>query len=249
MVVAEPIDLLRRMAPSWFSLTEVSSEAMQGHAVVAVANGVGRTVADLRITAHLGKATVSETVVGTAFPARCSERHIEWDGAFCIGYRAGVAIHTVDQAVVWWGLLEQFLRLQRVACRTRHWPVRQAIAHGEAGPHHIRALEAARELGLEEDYFQMLEGEPRWFAGRFPRLNKDSDRLLNGRLRCPKGCLRKGKPILRRDCTKTDVICRLLREERLQRKKEHEFWKGERFLGVTCCGTMDNCPLSSFRKS
>lgn len=249
MVVAEPIDLLRRTVPDWFNLTEVSSKAMQGHAMVAVANGVGRTVADLRITDQSGKVTVSETVVGTAFPARCSERHIEWDGAFCIGYRAGLAIHSVDQAVVWWGLLEQFLRLQRVASRTRHWPVRQAIAHGEAGPHHIRALEAAREVGLEEDYFQMLEGEPRWFAGRFPKLAQASDRLLNGRLPCPKGCTRKGKPILRCDCQKTEVICRLLREERLRRKKEQEFWKDERTLGATCCGTMDDCPLAKTRPS
>ncbi|MFN3548471.1 MAG: E2 domain-containing protein, partial [Mesorhizobium sp.] len=164
MAEVEPIDLLRRTTPDWFNQTKDSSRAIEGHAVVAVANGVGRTVADLRITDRSGKVTVSETVVGMAFPARCSERHIEWDGSFCIGYRAGLGIRTVDEAVVWWGLLEQFLRLQRVASRTRRWPARQAIAHGEAGPHHLRALEAARELGLEEDYFQMLEGEPKWFA-------------------------------------------------------------------------------------
>lgn len=249
MIDAELIDLLRRTAPGWFSLTEVSSEAMQGHAVVAVVNGVGKTVADLRITANLGKVTVSETVVGTAFPARCSERHIEWDGAFCIGYRAGLAIHTVDQAIVWWGLLEQFLRLQRIASRTRRWPVRQAIAHGEAGPHHLRALAAAGELGLEEDYYQMLEGESKWFGGRFPKLSTDSQRLLNGRLRCPKGCTRRGKPILRRDCSKSEIIYRLIQEERLRRKKEQEFWNNERSRAVTCCGTMDNCPLSQLSKS
>ena len=45
----------------------------------------------------------------------------------------------------------------------------------------------AKELGLEEHYFQMLEGEPNWFAGRFPKLTQASDRLVNGRLRGPKG--------------------------------------------------------------
>lgn len=249
MVAADPIDLLRRTAPDWFSVVKDSSKAIEGHAVVAVANGVGTTVADLRITDHSGEVTVCETVVGKAFPARCSERHIEWSGTFCIGYKAGLAVRTVDEAVVWWGLLEQFLRLQRVASRTRRWPARQAIAHGGAGPHHLRALEAASELGLEEDYFQMLEGEPKWFAGRFPKLAQASDRLLNGRLPCPKRCTKKGKPILRCDCPKTEVICRLIREERLRRKKEQEFWKDERTLGATCCGTMDDCPLARSRPS
>lgn len=245
MVAADPIDLLRHTAPDWFNLTKDSSKAIEGHAVVAVANGVGSTVADLLITDHSGKVTVSEAIVGMAFPARCAERHIEWSGSFCIGYEAGLAVRTLDEAVVWWGLLEQFLRLQRVASRTRRWPARQAIAHGEAGPHHLRALEAARELGLEEDYFQMLEGEPKWFSGRFPKLSQAADRLLNGRLPCPKGCTRKGKPILRRNCPETEVICRLLSEERLRRRKEQEFWKGERTLGATCCGTMDDCPLAT----
>lgn len=243
MVAADPLDLLRRTIPDWFKQSKQSSDAIEGNTEVIVQNGVGKTVAELRITERVGKVIVSETVVGTAFPNRCYERHIEWDGCFCIGYNAGSAICTMDEAVVWWGLLEQFLRLQRVAARTRRWPVRQGIAHGEAGLHHLRALEAARELGLEEDYFQMLEGEPKWFANTFPKLNKASDRLLNGRLPCPKGCTTKGKPILRRDCKRTELLCRLLQEERLRQKKEQEFWKWCRQQGTTCCGTMENCPL------
>lgn len=243
MVAAEPIDLLRQTLPDWFSLIRGSSKVIEGHAIVAVMNGVGKTVADLRIEGCSGEITVSEAIVGTAFPAQCSERHIQWDGSFCIGYKAGSAVRTIDEANVWWGLLEQFLRLQRVASRTRRWPPRQAIAHGEAGIHHLRALEAARELGLEEDYFQMLEGEPKWFSGKFPRLNKDSGRLLNGRLPCPKGCCKKGHPILRRECKNTRKICRFLFEERMRRKKEDEFWKFKISLGVKCCGTMDSCPL------
>jgi hypothetical protein len=244
MIAAEPTDLLRQTVPDWFNVTRSVSGIIEGHALIVVVNGVGRTVADLRITSPAGSVSVSEAVLGNVFPSRCSERHIQWDGSFCIGYRAGINIVTVDEAVVWWGLLEQFLRLQRVASRTRLWPVRQAIAHGDAGHHHLSALEAARELGLEEDYFEMLEVEPKWFSGRFPKLNKESDRLLNGRLPCPTGCMRKEKPILRRDCTKTEVVCRLLHQERLRRKKEQEFWESQRLAGVKCCGTIDNCPLA-----
>lgn len=244
MIAANPIGLLLRAVPEWFSSISHSLKMIEGHADVPVANGVGRTVADIRIADDLGKVTVSETVVGTVFPASCPERHIEASGTFCIGYKAGLAVGNFDEAVVWWGLLKQFMLLQRVASRTRRWPARQAIAHGDAGPHHLLAIEAASELGLKEDYFRMLDGEPTWFAEKYPKLAQDSDRLLNGRLPCPKGCLRKGQPILRSDCQKTEVICRLLREERLRRKKEQEFWSDQRLRGAICCGTMDGCPLA-----
>jgi len=73
---------------------------VEGHAVVAVTNGVGKTVADLGIDSSSGQITVSEAIVGTAFPARYSERHIQVDCSFCIGYEAGLAIRTVDETKI-----------------------------------------------------------------------------------------------------------------------------------------------------
>lgn len=239
----DPLELICRTTPAWFTAHHTTADTLEGAAKIAVAFGAGDVAVELLIHSASGKISVSELSVGTLFPARCSERHVQWDGTFCIGYQAGEGISTVDAAAVWWGLLEQFLRLQRVASRTRRWPVRQAVAHGAAGPHHLAALQAARELSLEEEYYQMLEGEPAWFSGQFPKVSTTATRVLNGRLPCPKGCTRRGKPILRRNCTKSEVICRLLSEERLRQKREREFWQAHIEAGIACCGTMDGCPL------
>jgi hypothetical protein len=239
----DPLELICRTAPAWFTAHQTTADTLEGAAKIAVAFGAGDVVVELLIRSASGRISVSEFSVGTLFPARCSERHVQWDGTFCIGYQAGEGISTADAATVWWGLLEQFLRLQRVASRTRRWPVRQAVAHGAAGPHHLAALQAARELGLEEEYYRTLEGEPAWFSGQFPRVNTTATKLLNGRLPCPKGCTKMGKPILRRNCTKAEVVCRLLSQERLRQKTEREFWQSLIEAGTDCCGTMEGCPL------
>lgn len=228
--------------PSWFALTTETGDAVEGRAEVRAASGPGKTVASLRIWVAVNEVEVAEAKPGSEFPADCPERHINSDGSFCLGYGAGEAVYDLDDAIVWWGLLEEFLRLQRVAARTRRWPARKAIAHGPAGPHQVRALEAARELGLEEDYYEMLEGEPKWFSGRFPRHSANGDRLLNGRLPCPMECLRGGRAILRRDCPRERLVAQLLSEERKRRAAERAFVRATAVLELKCCGAMKDCP-------
>ncbi|WP_020179951.1 E2 domain-containing protein [Methylopila sp. M107] len=228
--------------PSWFAPTAVGPDAIEGHAVVPAGIGVGRTVADLRIKLDAGIVDVAETTPGTVFPADCPERHINSDGSFCVGYGAGEVILTRDDAIVWWGLVEEYLRLQRIAARTRRWPARKAIAHGKAGPHQIRAIEAACELGLEDEYYEMLDGEEKWFSCPFPRLNEAGDGLRNGRLPCPVGCLRKGQAVMRRSCGRTSWVVQLIREERLRRERERAFAEANRLLERACCGAMADCP-------
>lgn len=222
----------------------VSPTAIEGHANVPAATGVGSTIADLCVYARCGEVAVRETRVGTVFPSRCPERHINWGGSFCIGYDAGRSIQTRDDAIVWWGLLEEHLRLQRVAARTQRWPARKAVAHGDAGPHQIRALEAARELGLEEDYYQMLEGERKWFAGSAAELRALQERLAREDAACPLGCKRNGNVISRQYCQRTLWIDRLLNEERSRIEEEAAFWKSFRLWGASCCGSMSDCPLA-----
>ena len=229
--------------PSWFAPERMTRDAIEGRAEVPAAVGVDSTVAVLRISGVADMIEVGEFRPGAAFPADCPERHINLDGTFCLGFGAGKAILSLDEAIVWWGLLEEYLKLQRVAALTHRWPLRKAIAHGGAGPHHVAALDAARRLGLEEDYYEMLEGEPKWFGGQFPRVHGDANRLLNGRLPCPCGCSRKGRPNLRRDCPRKLLVVKLVREERLRRKKERAFREDCRHSRRKCCGTMKDCPL------
>src|SRR5690606_25607392 len=114
--------------------------------------------------------------------------------------------------------LKKFIHLQRVARRTRMWPPRQGLSHGEAGKHQLAAQEAAAALGIDEQYFEMLEGEPKWFSASFPRVARCGTRLVNGRLPCPMGCTKKGRPILRIDCHHKEMVAKLVREERWRKK-------------------------------
>lgn len=43
--------------------------------------------------------------------------------------------------------------------RTGQWPAQQWLSHGEAGPHHQRALEAAKRPGFEDLYHRNLYEE------------------------------------------------------------------------------------------
>lgn len=213
-----------------------------GTAQIELDGAVGAIEVDLRIRNSNGTIEVQEQIPGTRYPKTCHERHLQSDEHFCIGMDAGKGIVSRDHAVVWWGLLERFLRLQRVAQRTRKWPPQQEMAHGHAGPHQIAALSAARQLGIEDEYMRMLEGEEAWFGSKWPKLD-GRGKMRNGRARCPAGCTRKGRPILRVDCCCQQEVPTLLREERLRRKKVADFYVSARSLGEQCCGTMLKCPL------
>ncbi|ASY56646.1 MULTISPECIES: E2 domain-containing protein [Sinorhizobium] len=237
-----PLRLIHETAPDWFQDVVISPQDILGRAVIELESGVGTIEVSLCIRGQDDVITVRERVPGTRYPATCHERHIQSDHNFCIGVKAGEGITTRDHAVVWWGLLEKYLRLQRVAERTRRWPAQQEIAHGDAGLHQLAALQAARQLGLEDDYMRMLEGERKWFASPWPKVD-ERQKLRNGRAPCPAGCRRNGKAILRIDCCSRDPVVTLLKEERLRRKAIERFWRVSLALGEECCGTMLKCPL------
>lgn len=238
------LSLIREATPEWFRTTGATPSTLLGDSTLELEGGVGVIRASLSIEDCAGTVTVREQIPGTRFPATCHERHIQSDHCFCIGLDAGKNVSNHDQAAVWWGLLERFLRLQRVAERTRKWPAQQEIAHGDAGPHQLAAFEAAQTLGMADQYLRMLTGESAWFSSAWPKLDPQG-RLRNGRARCPAGCTRKKKPILRTDCCKSDAVVTLLREERLRQEKIQKFWKNVKDRGEKCCGTMLNCPLKS----
>lgn len=191
-----------------------------------------------------------EAVVGILLPGACPERHINADGSFCLGLDKETYPTAPHRASVWWELLHNFLKLQHAASRSKSWPPRQALSHGNAGAHQLKAIEAAKQLGIEEQYLQMLEGEPSWISNRYLRAQKGGSRLCNGKRPCPKGCKRKnGAPVLRRACDKRELIAALILHERRRRKAEADFWKDWIGSGRVCCGTMRNCPLATLAET
>jgi hypothetical protein len=229
--------------PAWFHVTDVRATELLGCADFQLDNAVGGIGADIRVWERDSAILVQEQVPGTRYPKTCHERHIQSDEHFCIGLNAGDGITSIDHAVVWWGLLKHFLELQRVAERTRRWPPQQEMAHGDAGPHQRAAMEAAKELGIADQYIRMLEGEQAWFANGALKINPRG-RLANGWIPCPVGCRKNGRSVPRLSCTRQAAVIRLIAEEKLRRQKVAQFNASARLQGETCCGTMLHCPLS-----
>lgn len=237
-----PLDHILDAAPDWFQVSATAENEILGCARIEIDVAVGVIEVDLRVRNQSGVIAVQEQVPGTKYPSTCHERHLQSDEHFCIGMRAGENIVSRDHAVVWWGLLKHFLELQRVAERTKRWPPRQEMSHGSAGPHQLAAIAAARQLGMEGAYMQMLEGEQAWFSSSGLQFN-ERGKLKNGWLPCPVGCRRQGKPVPRSQCCKAGAVATLLSEERLRQKKVGDFYALARACGEKCCGTMLLCPL------
>lgn len=238
------IRLIRSMRPAWFAVSNETDQEMVGTATIEIPDASKDFVIEVKISSSGDAVLAYEAVIGTRLPAACPERHINADGSFCLNLDAPTYATDRDRAAVWWSLLHNFLRLQHAASRSRSWPPRQALSHGDAGKHHLNALDVARELGIEEDYYRMLEGEAHWFSNPFLRVDRSARRLCNGRLPCPKGCMsRNGTPILRRNCDRKELISALAFHEAQRRKAEENFWKAWIEEGRKCCETMNRCPL------
>lgn len=236
------VSLLQASCPPWFTISLRTTSKIEGLADI-IPDGAAKGISlDLAISSGLTGVDVGEREP-KVLPKFCPERHINSDGTFCLGYPTP-QVTTEDEAIVWWGLLKDYIELQRVAGRTGKWPPKRWLSHGDAGPFHTEALEAAKRLGVEDDYYRNLEGTPTWFTDRWLRLDRTKTRLVNGRSPCPKACKdRKGYPILRRNCRHTEDVVTLVRAEASRRAREVAFWTKLKSEGATCCGTMKNCPL------
>lgn len=192
---------------------------------------------------------MGELVLGTCFPARCPERHIQYDETFCLGLRY-ITVEDADDAKQWWEQLRQFLRLQGVAERTGIWPPEHALDHGDAGKFHEQALAIASELGIDEEYKTARLNEPSWITDPNLRLLGRRDEPINGRAPCPRGCRdrcmaigKRSRPMLRRNCDHRAKLLELVLLERKRRAALAEYWAHVRGQGIQCCGRMRSCEL------
>ncbi|MBA4130678.1 MAG: hypothetical protein C0519_04560 [Hyphomicrobium sp.] len=236
------LSVLRQTIPDWFRLEGPSVGDLLGRAIIEIPGAVAPYEIGLRIWIDENEACVQEPRPDR-LPSRCPERHVNSDGTFCLGFNVGGLGDSLDGAHVWWGLLREFLKHQRTAEKTGLWPVRAAISHGMAGVHHVAALDAASKLGITETYHRLIEGEPCWIDDGSVRVHRDGTRLVNGRSPCPMRCLGKRKrPILRRECCKSEAVLRLVVSEMKRKSAEKEFWNNWTAKGYRCCGTMRGCP-------
>lgn len=236
--------LLLATRPAWFVVTDAGDKRATGTAGVEINALDSVSEHDLEIVCHRDAVRVRETKENAKLPGRCAERHIEFDGWFCLGLEAGSAIDNQEAGSIWWERLRRFLRLQRTATRNGIWPDQHALAHGDAGAHHQAAIAIAADLGLSEEYEAMVLSRPSRLSAALPLIMRKADCYRNGRAACSCGCEPlKGRPRLRRNCSWLRAALPLLLEERLRQRKLTEFWRGERAKGTVCCRTMKTCPL------
>lgn len=228
------LDSLQRYAPAWFEASRRSSDGLAG----LVRIGRWREAGVRLLITDQPMPRVREAVPGDCFPRGCSERHIEYNGEFCLGL--GVKAPTNARlALIWWSLLHDFLQCQVVADRTRVWPLGHGLDHGNAGgEYHRRALRLAERLGLEEAYFAAWLGQPSWFTG--VGLTKLGDR--SARARPPTGPQPRAPRVRGRRARLLRLELVIL--ERARRKAMAEFNREVRTFGLACCGSMRDCPLA-----
>jgi hypothetical protein len=242
--MAAPLGLIRDTCPSWFAVADQDGAVLRGTASLHVNARDAVVRHDLEISLRDGAVVAREAEAGSRLPRRCSERHIEFDGSFCLGLGAGARIENETAASAWWRGLDKFLRLQRTANRTGVWPDQHALSHGEAGVHHQAAIDIATELGLDQEYEALVMGAPSQLDRFVNLLRRDGSRFRNGRAACDCDCGTVGRRRrLRRKCLRLRSILTLLAEERARKVKLAEFWEAQRRLGTVCCGTMATCPL------
>ena len=235
------LDRLLQAAPAW----SACSSNGQGQATIALAvPRAGGTISreyHLVVTANGSYVSVKEAPDAQHLPTSCPDRHINPDGTFCLGLRAGYLVEDDKTAGQWWDKLHVFLNCQETAAETRAWPDYAQLSHGEeAAELQLVAEDLAREFDLLEEYKVAMWDREGVIAFVAERVDLNTMRPRNGRAACVCGRPdKRGRPLLRRQCWKMGLKC-LPILERQRQEAIKDFWTARG--NAPCCGTMDGCP-------
>lgn len=204
-----------------------------------------------RIVVEEAQATVlvRERDDASLLPEVCPDRHINPDGTFCIGLRAGHLVTDSGSAEIWWLKLQVFLTCQETAHETGLWPSFAQLSHGDAAAElQLVAEEEASQLGLLDEYNSAVRFDEGPIAVALRTVDAANKRLRNGRARCVcQHCDKRGRPLLRRECWAKKLKC-LPVLEFLRRQAVANFWAWHQSIGTQCCRTMKDCPLQTLKQ-
>ena len=232
---------LAQCCPTWAEFRSVDGREALVDIVAVRASRTFTRLFELKLL-HLGSdVSVFEREIGNTLPSCCPERHINPDGSFCIGLRAGEGI-AAETAPAWWDKLHAFALCQETAEETGFWPNEAQLSHGAAGEVELAAENAADQLGLRAVYREAVAFDTGLIAAGLRKINEKTGALRNGRSACVCGRAdRHGRVMLRRDCHRSGLGCPIVFEHR-RRAMVDEYWRSLRGH-VACCGTMQECPL------
>lgn len=209
---------------------------------------------------------VAKEHIGHMLPSCCPERHINFDGTFCLFWAELEPLSVTDTPTAgkWWRKLLTFLQRQGTADILRSWPGRAAgRAHGpEAATHQAVAEHAANELGirftsgLKDGHFSTnrnryrnehrvkLFDDGRCIATVVRGRKSWEGRVLTLRARCK--CGSTVRPLPLRSCgNHAEMIARFTLALDGWKEAEAEFFKTIANSGIQCCGSLEECPLAS----
>jgi hypothetical protein len=258
-----PLSWLNATATTHFaSLVNNASDHMVFDISPPLPSGAPRQTYRIRVD-EAGR-SVKASEMGTAnLPAFCPERHINFDGAFCLYWAEAepLAISDVEAASIWWMKVLTFLRRQQSAAALRQWPGKSdARAHGPAAALQQSIAErSAKDLGLQfQSYLRdaRLSSIRRRPSGeyrirllldghRVVTVKEHEQRVMTRRSRCK--CERATKlklPISACGDHETALANLTISLDRWVRA-ERTFYRDFAATGRKCCGTMDGCPLAA----
>lgn len=252
-----PLECLGEVAPE-FGAT-LSSATSPATAVISVPRAGGdRHDFELSLSVVSSAITVREAPP-PRLPSFCPDRHINFDGSFCLGWgpTSPPIVVDNDSARAWWTAVVRFLQLQLTARERGVWAnTINDWAHGEAADHQALAEAAADKLG------------PRFradlSAGKFSVVREAHSRVA--RLELRRSGAHVGRIVLARPARLKDrkVLCPCdgPSESNVGECHDHadqliaftlELWRWQRaeakFLrefvkrGASCCGTLSECKL------
>lgn len=234
------ISLLQRHLPLWANPISGSRELLV-EARVPRPNGGAWPSVPIEVSVSSNNKLQAREFLRERWPEFCPQRHINIGGYFCLGLSEVPVVNDRQSAENWWTILASHLQIQFVADRTRRWPKDMEWDHGEAGETQAHMEAIAKDHGLLDEVHAAHRYGQGWLSENLPRLAKTGDRLVNGRATCPRGCIKRKHPILRRACRKRQTVYELVKLERLKRVQSSEFWNA--CEGKACCGQMRDCPL------
>jgi|UPI000781489F hypothetical protein len=258
-----PLSILRDTAVAHFALpVDVANDYTIFDVSPPLPSGAPAPTYRLRVEAVGDYVTVRE-LKPTLLPEFCPERHINYNGAFCLYWAEAEpsSISDADAAAVWWMKTLTFLRRQQSAATLRQWPGKSdARAHGpEAAMQQAIAERSADLLGARFRGFladsrlksirKKSSGEPRL------RLLLDGQRLLSLRERSHQLMTKRSRckcddahllrlPICacgNHEAALRSITLALARWE----KAERDFFREYAASGRKCCGTIEGCPLAA----
>lgn len=261
-----PLELLGAAAPNWATFSRIGDQHCLIEALPPQRDGTPGCVAyRLSVKSRNQILALSEERPGTAMPSCCVERHINPDSTFCLFIRSYIPPQSEEDAEKWWHGLLAFLQHQQFAAEHRRWPIRAQMSHGDAASIQLRMDTIAAEHDWSDEVSASMFRNKGWLSGSLPKRSRKKKALVNARAPCPRGCVRLHSPlsrkscsqggcridcnrmhppVLRQECPNRAAIEELVLLEYERRLREHNFIEDLRKKGVTCCGTMENCPLS-----